>query len=120
MTEDERAADQKAAELEREKLERTLAHKGEIAEALKRLSTQPEWELLKKRFEKKREKDSERLTRTIFAGGVVDQRVLDYERGFWNGVGAILSNPENAERAFHTAFSRLAKFEEAENAESDL
>lgn len=104
------AADKKAKE------EQKFARKGEIATSLRRLANHPDWALLMEIFEKKKTRDVEVMSRMILAGKMIPEEQLHYERGFWDGVGAVLKRPENAEAAFQAALSRLAE-DDAENAE---
>lgn len=116
IAEDERLA-QEEAERKAAKVEQAMHRKGEIAAALQRLSRHPDWELLTTIFEKKKATDVDLMSRMILAGNVPPKEALDYERGFWDGVGAVLKRPENAEARFQAALSRLARDAEAENAE---
>lgn len=103
---------------QRIKREEAVYRKGEVAAALARLARHPDWALLTELFTKKKDREIEMMSRLLLAGGTIDQRRLDYERGFWDGVEAILKRPENAEKRFQAALSRLANEVEAENADS--
>ena len=58
-------------------------------------------------IEKKRDKMVGLLSKSILGGKAVDQRVLDYERGFWDGAMSVVNRPDNAEVELNAALKRL-------------
>lgn len=56
---------------------------------------------------KKRDRVVSALARGILSGVPVDQRKLDYERGFWDGAASVLNRPDNAQAEFDKALKRL-------------
>lgn len=60
-------------------------------------------------IEKKRDKVVGLLSTTILAGQALDQRKLDYERGFWDGATSVVNRPDNAEAEFNAALKRLER-----------
>ena len=57
----------------------------------------------------------ERLSRRLLTGGIsadpVNQRHLDYQRGFFAALDALKGAPETAEKALEIALSRQEKHE---------
>ena len=89
---------------------RKFAEKGDLARDLAKLTDHPSWGVLRESFDKAREKAELRLARQMYRGGEghpeIDQREIDYQRGFWRGVQAVLDQPEYAGRAFVQAMER--------------
>lgn len=88
----------------------------EKAQMLGELKKHPGWSLLREIFNKKQKTYFESLARKIMSGSIdaptLDQRELDYQRGFWAGARWILDNPEQAERSLETALKRVQIYEE--------
>ncbi len=64
------------------------------------------WGELREFYEERLRKDCETLGRQLIAGtSPADQRVIDFKRGFWAGIRAILDTPEAAERALERELS---------------
>lgn len=59
--------------------------------------------------EKKRDKLVELLADAILSEKALDQRKVDYLRGFSDGSMSVVQRPENAERDFNDALKRLAE-----------
>jgi exonuclease VII small subunit len=47
------------------------------------------------------------LSTSILRGQAIDQRKLDYERGFWDGAKHVVTRPENAEAELESSLKRL-------------
>lgn len=56
-----------------------------------------------------RRKVMETHTRALLKGEVLDQRQLDYDRGYWDGVIQLLEAPHRAEEAFQQTLERIDK-----------
>lgn len=56
-----------------------------------------------------RQKVMETHTRALLKGAVLDQRQLDYDRGYWDGIIQLLEAPHRAEEAFQQTIERIEK-----------
>jgi len=85
----------------------------ERAAKLGELKRHPSWAVLKEILEAKKERRFAHFARELMAGREpVDQRKLDFERGFWAGITYILANPEHAEREFEKAVEKAERLKE--------
>lgn len=84
--------------------------KGDLARELSKLRDHPSWETLRSEYEKVRREEEERLLRKLTASGInaapIDQREIDYRRGFWAGAQWLLDNPDLADAALAAALKR--------------
>lgn len=64
------------------------------------VKTHAAWPHLVEHYKELRKNYSDALGAKIMAGTVVDQRELDFRRGYWAGVFAVLTSPEAAEQAY--------------------
>lgn len=80
------------------------------AQSLGKLIDHPSWQTLREELTRVREMYIDRLSRRMIHGGIsaapVDQRELDYQRGFFAGAEWILSNPEKAGSSLEQALKR--------------
>ena len=87
------------------------AELGTLARELHKLTEMPEWQTLRSVFAEQREAAEVRMAREMFAGGIdkspLDQREVDYRRGFLRGVQAVLDAPADADTAFRKAMERI-------------
>jgi hypothetical protein len=58
----------------------------------------PAWPVLRQRWDELRDRKALVIGRSLMGGDEIDQRKVDYDRGFWNGVKAVLDAPESAEQ----------------------
>lgn len=83
---------------------------GDKARALKKLENHEGWEVLKKDFVDQQESYERRIAREMTRLGrdaePINQRHIDYQRGFWRGVQAVLGSPEAAQKALENALKR--------------
>ena len=90
---------------------RRTAELGTLAQELNKLVEYPEWDVLRESFAKARAVAEERMAREMFSGGEdktpLDQRKIDYRRGFLRGVQSVLDAPGNADTAFRKAMERI-------------
>lgn len=88
-------------------MRRETAKKGDTARDLAKLTEHPSWAVLRQVFAQEREKAERRLAREMYGGGethpAIDQRQIDYRRGFLRGCQAVLDAPELAEQLFERA-----------------
>lgn len=88
-------------------MRRDVAKKGTLAQDLAKLTEHPSWPVLRQVFADAREKAERKLSREMLSGGElvapVDQRKVDYRRGFLRGCQAVLDHPELAQHAFEKA-----------------
>jgi hypothetical protein len=59
----------------------------------------PAWPVLRDRWVALRDKKALVIGRSLMGGDEIDQRRVDYERGYWMGVMDVLNAPESAEKA---------------------
>lgn len=90
-----------------------MAKKGDTARELAKLTEHVAWPTLRAVFAEAREKAERRLAREMFSGGEthapLDQRAIDYRRGFLRGCQAVLDAPELAQHAFQKALETEEK-----------
>lgn len=83
---------------------------GDKARALKKLEGHEGWEVLKTDFTVQQDAYERRIARQVTRLGrdaePLNQRHIDYERGFWRGVQAVLGSPEAAQKALENALKR--------------
>lgn len=77
-----------------------LRETGTKAQELAKLTEHPAWDTLRREFELRKQHYLSNLARKLVAGGPdaapLDQREIDYQRGFLRGAQAVLDTPENA------------------------
>ena len=96
-------------ELSREELELRLFKAEEIAENLAALKDTDGWKTLVEVFEAYRQSYYSTLTRSLMRGNEVNQRKLDYNRGLFDGVDKLLSQPDTAQSVLEKATKSLAE-----------
>jgi len=83
---------------------------GDKARELSKLKEHPSWAVLESEFALRKQNYLASLARDLIAGGVdaepLDQRKIDYQRGFLRGAQAVLSTPDNAIASLEKALSR--------------
>ena len=93
-----------------ELVDRRVVKLGDQAQELSKLVEHPAWLELRRLFAEAREAAEQKLAREMFGGGeghpALDQREIDYRRGFLRGAQAVLDKPELAVRAFEKAMER--------------
>lgn len=86
---------------------------GDRARELAKLMEHPSWDLLRLELDAKRSQFMARKTRELISGGIhadpVNQREIDYQRGFFAGAEWILNNPEMAEATLKKALERMGR-----------
>ena len=77
-----------------------LREVGDTARDLAKLTEHPSWPMLRMEVEKRKHGYLVKVARQITAGGpdaeTYDQREIDYIRGFFKGVDAVLDAPDRA------------------------
>jgi hypothetical protein len=63
------------------------------------ITQHPAWPVLRRRWDELKSKKALVIGRSVMAGDEIDQRKVDYERGYWDGVNAVLATPGSAEQA---------------------
>ena len=87
----------------------------ERAERMGGLKEAAGWQELRAELERRCQRDTKRLvTRYLRSGELVNQREIDYVRGFWAGAEWILDNPEMAEATFDRAMRRALAMTEVQ------
>jgi hypothetical protein len=91
---------------------------GDRAQELGKLKDVPSWATLRQVVDAKYQRWINGFTRDHLAAGFdrdpVDQRLLDYQRGFWAGCHWLLDNPEKAEDTLKQALRKATSIEESE------
>lgn len=86
---------------------------GDRARELDKLKEHPSWETLRNEFELLRQAYTTKLARQLLKGGLkaeaLNQRELDYQRGFLAGAEWILELPEFAVNALEAALRRMER-----------
>lgn len=86
---------------------------GDRARELEKLQDHPSWDTLKNEFELLRKAYTTKLARQLLRGGLkaeaLNQRELDYQRGFLAGAEWILELPEFAIDALDKALRRMER-----------
>lgn len=94
-------------------MNRQVAKQGDVAQDLAKLTEHPSWPTLRQVFTDARDRYERKLAREMLAGGedtgTVDQRKVDYRRGFLRGCQAVLDHPELAARMFEKALQTEEK-----------
>jgi hypothetical protein len=77
-----------------------LRDAGDLARELAKLKEHPAWTTLRLEFEERKEAHLAKQARDLMAGGPeiepINQRKLDYQRGFLRGAAAVFTAPDNA------------------------
>lgn len=94
------------------KLRQEIKAQGDLARELAKLKDHPSWDILRGEYEKKRDGYFNRLSLRLMSGGAraatVDQREIDYQRGFWAGAKWVIDNPDLAETALADALKKVS------------
>lgn len=85
---------------------------GDRAQELGKLKKHPSWKVLREVCESKRDRLSQLVAKDIVSGEPIDQRKLDYLRGWAAATEHLLAVPENAESALETALKKARQLEE--------
>lgn len=98
-----------------EVVEQRAFRAAEIVEKLRDLTSTPGWKVLEEIFEAQKAKYYADLSRSLMRGADIEQRKLDFNRGLFEGMEQLLKSPEDAEKVFERAMSRLKKARESES-----
>ena len=101
--------DETPKRLTTEELQDRTERLAEIYAPLHALSETDGWRILRETFGKQRDQYYEQLSRNLMKGAEIDQRKLDYNRGFFDSIEDLLEAPENAEAILRKALERLQK-----------
>ena len=87
-----------------------LREVGDAARELGKLVEHPSWPRLRSEIEKRKHGYLSKIAREMSSGGIdaapVNQREIDYVRGFLRGVDAVLDTPERAIEILEKALKR--------------
>lgn len=86
-----------------------MEDKAKSASELAKLLDNPSFQYLALIVGKKRDKLLGVLTAAILSGQLIDQRKIDYMRGWSDGAMSVVERPENAEAEFASVLKRLDK-----------
>lgn len=104
-----------AKQTEREKADAREAAKKQLRERQVRLTVlaqHPAWQELRDEFARQKERHLKKVAGELMGTALIDQREIDYYRGFWAGCGWLLNTAENAEDALEKALNRAKQHEE--------
>lgn len=93
----------------REDLELRAYKASEIVAKLRELKVAEGWSTLIEVFTAAKEQYYAAVTQQLMRGREINQRKLDYNRGFFDGVTKLLEQPETAESVLEKALARLAE-----------
>ena len=94
-------------ERSREDLELRAFRASEIAAKLREIKDTDGWKTLVEVFEAAEKTYYANVTRQLMQGREINQRKLDYNRGVFDGVKQLLSQPDKAESVLKSALERL-------------
>lgn len=84
-----------------------ISRKGDLARELKKLTEHRSWPVLKALWAEEKERLVRATARAMFSGNEtlkeVDQRMIDYRRGYLRGVDDVLNAPDRAVLMFEKA-----------------
>jgi hypothetical protein len=73
------------------------------------VKTHPAWPHMLEHYRELRQRYSEALGAKLMAGDQIDQREIDFRRGYWAGVFSVLTSPEAAEKAYVQAQEKASR-----------
>jgi hypothetical protein len=83
---------------------------GTRAQAVAKLNGTEGWQALVEEWTERRRKYGQTMTQKLLSGGIsaapIDQREIDYQRGFFAAVAAILGTPERMATELEKALER--------------
>ena len=83
---------------------------GDLARELGKLKDTPAWARLQAEFDKAKDTFVQGQARKLVSGGSkaepLDQRMIDYQRGFFRGCEHILAMPDRAEQTLNKALEK--------------
>lgn len=94
---------------ERDRLEDKARAYGNLAQGLRRLRESEDWQVLRQSMLQAKRKVMESWTNALLRGTPVDQRQVDYDRGYWDGVIQVLEAPDRALEQLNKTLERLEK-----------
>ena len=87
-------------------MSREIGVLGDRAQALAKLRDMPEWQALRNEVDVWRDRKTKALASRLLSTGIVDQRDIDFQRGFLKGMEWLLDSPELTEKALIQAIER--------------
>jgi hypothetical protein len=102
-----RVSPSRADELDR--LETIARKQGDLARGLRQLRESESWTVLRASMLAARQKVMEAHTKALLKGEPVNQRQLDYDRGYWDGIIQMLEAPWRAQEAVEKTLERIEK-----------
>ncbi len=94
-------------EEEAERLEAKAQAHAELAGAMRYLREDENWQALRRSMMLAKAKVMEAHTRALMRGEALNQRQLDYDRGYWDGVAQMLEAPWSALKAYEETLERV-------------
>jgi hypothetical protein len=90
-----------------------LTHRGNT---LKELTEHPAWPELRAMAEQGKESYLRRIANRLLRGEAIEQRDLDYDRGYYQGIEDLLASPDKAVKQMRRALERAERHIETEGA----
>ncbi len=90
-----------------EQLEQRGLREQQLAEALRPIRESETWSFLIRSLQGAREHVMRGHLQALMRGREINQRQLDYDRGYWDGVVAVLNAPEQALTQFEKTLEKL-------------
>jgi hypothetical protein len=81
-------------------------------EKLTALANHPSWPTLKESFEAKKNSHLNMIAAELLGEDPINQRQLDWIRGYWQGCSWLLANPGMAEHSLEAALKKARTLEE--------
>jgi hypothetical protein len=90
-----------------EKLERRARAQIDYAQELRALARSDAFAALAQQMSRAKEKVMSAHVRALMRGDTLDQRQMDYDRGYWDGVEAVLHQPDRIEQELEATLRQL-------------
>ena len=94
---------------DRERLEAKASGYAELANRMRALRESEEFAALRASMAEAKKKVMDATTRALMRGEPANQRQIDYDRGYWDGVAQVLEAPWSALQAYERTMERLER-----------
>lgn len=92
-----------------ERVEARARAEAHLAQGLRHLRESEDWQVLRQAMLNGKRKVMDGWTKALFRGEPVNQRQIDYDRGYWDGVAQVLEQPFAAMKQLEGTLERLEK-----------
>lgn len=94
---------------DRERLEEKTRQLADLANSMRALRESDDFTALRRSMQSAKRKVMDGWARALLRGEPVNQRQVDYDRGYWDGVAQVLEAPWSAVQAYEQTMARLEK-----------